>query len=642
MEDGHEPGAQLSAKGATPAERQPSAEVSDLPTKILEITLAVLLHKDEERILELIGQAMVDLFPIKKLAIYRTDPATSAWNVCALVGFPEAQAREARKVVYDKDSWKETLRISEKIGFLSYFVPGEYVVIDDYDTAFYEGFPKKIPPRESPDHWHPMDFIDTLLFDKDGKELGCIEILETSDHRKPTSETISKIEIVASIASIAIELSNVWRSQEKLISANSSRAKVFARMLDLATNLVSLREDGLILSGSAEFLAEELGFRNCAAALWDPLENAYRVILSTRDRAPTGTIPKRVVSNDCDPLFRFTDNLFWMPSEQLTDARLGHAPFTDEDRTVMSEMTSAEVPPDEATRRRHDMFAVPLKDRRNGLVAVIYATDRESDVFFEKDLLELMSVFGSIVSLAFRNSGAIGEVVQTNENLEMLNRLLFHDISNHNTAIDFFVTMARRPEATPEQRTVALEKGRKQIELSNELIARVKKLVYIREKGSERLLTVDLVPTLNGLTDEMRESRPDKRLRVTMASDEPTCMVRANELMHDLFQNLLNNAIKYTSGETVDVEIRIARVTEGNREYWDTRISDRGTGIPDDKKEQIFARFAPRVSGGTGIGLGLSIVRSIVDQYGGRVWVEDRVRGDHSAGATFHVLLPTA
>jgi signal transduction histidine kinase len=611
----------------------------DLPGRILEITLAVLLHRDEDKILEIIGQAMVDLFPVKRTAIYLRDPVTSNWHVRYLQGYPEDQAREIRKVVYDRQAWKDTLRIYEPMGMMSYFAPGEYVVIDDYDDCFYRGFPKEIPPRQSIDDWHMMDFIDVMLFDKNGHELGCIEILETADHKKLSAKTISNIEILASIASIAVEMSSLWHSQEAMISANSSRARAFARMLELATRVVTFREGGRIMSEAVEFLRSELQFTGVFGAAWSPAENAFRVLGSEAGEA--GIITRKLAMADCDTTFRFTEELYWVPMEQLSRERMAHAPYDAGSRADIGRLKSEFSLANEVLRRRHDLFVVPLRDRSSQIVGLIYASERKIEEVFEKDLLELMSVFGSMVSLAFRNAGLIGEIVRSNEDLEMLNHLLFHDMSNYNTGMDFYVQMAGNASLPEEQRVQALAKARKQLELSNDLISRIKKLAFIREKGSERMLNVDLVSMLRSLADEIRDSRADKRVTINLHADEQMCMTRANELLHDLFQNLLGNSIKYTPKDTVVVDVRITKVTEQNRDWWDTAIVDYGVGIPDDKKELIFTKFAPRVSGGKGIGLGLSIVKTIVDNYGGRIWVEDRIRGDHSSGSVFHVLLPT-
>jgi len=86
--------------------------------------------------------------------------------------------------------------------------------------------------------------------------------------------------------------------------------------------------------------------------------------------------------------------------------------------------------------------------------------------------------------------------------------------------------------------------------------------------------------------------------------------------------------------------VDLRKTVDAGREWWEVTVADHGVGIPDDKKEMIFQRFAPRLAGSRGIGLGLSIVKSIVERYGGRIWVDDRVKDDHSQGALFHVLLP--
>jgi signal transduction histidine kinase len=73
-------------------------------------------------------------------------------------------------------------------------------------------------------------------------------------------------------------------------------------------------------------------------------------------------------------------------------------------------------------------------------------------------------------------------------------------------------------------------------------------------------------------------------------------------------------------------------------------IEDMGPGIPDDKKHRIFERrySEPTLSGKRSTGLGLSIVRTLVENYGGKVWADDRVRGDYRQGAKFVVELNLA
>ena len=65
-------------------------------------------------------------------------------------------------------------------------------------------------------------------------------------------------------------------------------------------------------------------------------------------------------------------------------------------------------------------------------------------------------------------------------------------------------------------------------------------------------------------------------------------------------------------------------------------IADSGSGISQDKLGRIFQRFF--TTKGDGMGMGLSIARTIVEAHGGRIWAENHIAG----GAVFHVVLPLA
>ena len=99
--------------------------------------------------------------------------------------------------------------------------------------------------------------------------------------------------------------------------------------------------------------------------------------------------------------------------------------------------------------------------------------------------------------------------------------------------------------------------------------------------------------------------------------------------------NLVNNAIKYSpEGGT----ILVGSKRENNTFHF--FIQDHGIGIPTEKLEQVFERYARIESGATryigGTGLGLPIVRQIVETHQGTVWAESTI----GQGSTFHVVLP--
>ncbi|MCK9342613.1 MAG: ATP-binding protein, partial [Massilibacteroides sp.] len=112
--------------------------------------------------------------------------------------------------------------------------------------------------------------------------------------------------------------------------------------------------------------------------------------------------------------------------------------------------------------------------------------------------------------------------------------------------------------------------------------------------------------------------------------------VPADDLLGVVFNNLIGNAIKH-GGPDVKVAVR---VEEQNGEV-QISVEDTGPGVPDEDKKAIFHRYEQQKRG-VGEGLGLYLVQILVERYGGRVWVEDRVPGHPEEGAAFRFTLKKA
>lgn len=126
---------------------------------------------------------------------------------------------------------------------------------------------------------------------------------------------------------------------------------------------------------------------------------------------------------------------------------------------------------------------------------------------------------------------------------------------------------------------------------------------------------------------------PSENIEIIIEDNLPTVFFEITRI-EQIFQNLLNNAIKYMDKPHGNIHIGCNK--EGN--YWKFSVADNGPGIEEkyfEKIFQIFQTLKPRDEVES-TGIGLSIVKKIVEMYGGKVWVESKI----GYGSTFFFTLP--
>jgi PAS domain S-box-containing protein len=227
------------------------------------------------------------------------------------------------------------------------------------------------------------------------------------------------------------------------------------------------------------------------------------------------------------------------------------------------------------------------------------------------------------------------ELKAAKQQAELYLDLMGHDINNmHQIALGYLELAREMPDSGVQGEF--LDKSMEVLQRSTALIGNVRKLQKLQD-GIYRMQDMDLSRLLRDVQKEYG-SVPNKRITLHMNGHEH-CMVRANELLHDVLANLVLNAIKHT-GDKADILMMLDTVKDNNYRHCMVIVEDNGPGIPDEAKEHIFNRALRGTSKASGMGLGLYLVKSLVDSYGGKVWAEDRVHGDHTHGARFVVMLP--
>jgi len=174
------------------------------------------------------------------------------------------------------------------------------------------------------------------------------------------------------------------------------------------------------------------------------------------------------------------------------------------------------------------------------------------------------------------------------------------------------------------------------------LISNVRKLSRLEE--SEVILKpINLSQVLNKSIEHSIISFRERNVDIQVKGLTGDLMISGDELLIDVFDNILNNAIKYTTLEQeIIVEIEISKFRKDNTSYIRVEVKDRGIGIPDDLKKNLFKKSRNTDISRRGMGMGLSLVKTIVEKYGGMIKIKDRIEGDYAKGSNFILLLKEA
>jgi protein-histidine pros-kinase len=212
-----------------------------------------------------------------------------------------------------------------------------------------------------------------------------------------------------------------------------------------------------------------------------------------------------------------------------------------------------------------------------------------------------------------------------------------HDLQNLLAAIGYTMTVLLRTAATTEAER-RMHRCGEVVEGSLASMRRLLRDILEAERMGSAPPQVTVAPQeLAGLIAEtvelMAPLAAEKGVRLELRCEaEPAWALCERERIQQALQNLVGNAIHFTP-DRQRVMIRLWREQDEMR----VAVRDEGRGIPSEQHPYVFERYwRGRGASRHGIGLGLFIVKRLIDAHGGRIWVEDAP----GAGATFVFTLP--
>lgn len=279
---------------------------------------------------------------------------------------------------------------------------------------------------------------------------------------------------------------------------------------------------------------------------------------------------------------------------------------------------------------------VMLLSARAGEETILEGLDTGADDYLVKPFSarELIARLRTHVQIALIRRKSALELESANRELEAFNYSVSHDLMAPLRAIQGFSTVLLEDYGDKLD-----ENGRSDLKRICTAAQRMKQLIddlfaLARFSRAElHRVRTDLSALALGVVADLRKEEPGRSVEISIT---PGLVVQADTgLLRAVLENLLRNAWKFTSKQAAArIEFGTGESVEEKRIFF---VRDNGAGFDMAYAQNLFAPFQRlhRQSEFAGTGIGLSIVRRIVNRHGGRIWAEGAVNG----GATFRFTL---
>lgn len=217
-------------------------------------------------------------------------------------------------------------------------------------------------------------------------------------------------------------------------------------------------------------------------------------------------------------------------------------------------------------------------------------------------------------------------------------RVAAHDLRSPLSVVAGFVQLLKQDDLTPQERVLAFDSIDSALRKMQHIVDNILSLQRVEALAQQATERVDLSDIAAGVYHEFEMAAQDKRQQLSLSlPDGPVFVLADRVYLAEALTNLVGNALKYTP-EGGQIEVRLG--TDGENARFEVR--DTGYGIPPDEMERLFQPFSrittPETAAIDGTGLGLFLVKSAVERFGGRTEVESV----YGQGSRFGFTLPLA
>ncbi|HEX5891991.1 MAG TPA: HAMP domain-containing sensor histidine kinase, partial [Nitrososphaeraceae archaeon] len=312
-------------------------------------------------------------------------------------------------------------------------------------------------------------------------------------------------------------------------------------------------------------------------------------------------------------------------------------------------------------RDKHDIFSFSIDVHHYDKENKDYNEDKNknsiftvNDWLYSKDV-SLVKNSVSCFDIVWEEKENYDKMIEEKKHSDLLVDLITHDIGNYHqviqTSLGLVIFLLEKNKASvlslqdSEKIFSYLTTAKNALMKSRSLVDNIRRLERLYGQKDLKLILRNLPEAINNAYSTIEQTLYDnnpygKKISISMTHGHAMDInIMAEDLLDEIFINLFSNSVKYTDSSEVKIDVMIKDYFIAEAKHWMITISDYGKGIPDSMKKELFERFYYKAKGS---GLGLSIVRALVERYRGKIWVGDRVYKDYTKGTTFGMIFPAA
>ena len=589
--------------------------------RIFELTSELLHPEYIDALLKRICESVREIFGFDLVGISILDESRGVFALKAFAGYTAEEERELMQseMLFEKETVLRDFVDECKIGNITYYVPVEKKRAAPEEFVLVRHPEAARMPRAAPGSWHELDLLYFALYNRKDEFIGYLQVDYPADGKVPDARTVEEIELFASLATVGIENSTMFRQMQRLVEENETKTNRTMRLLSLIRSVLRVDDLDIVLQKVSDTMSETFGFRKTSVSMFS--KNSPRVTIHSmtgyteeeENIVRNSTILKDVVLADFKEEFRVTRTGYFVPGESQGDGS----------SFVFIESPERVIEPRKSPDSWHelDLVCFAMYDRNGTMLGYIQLDYPVDGKIPTKETMEAMEAFSSIATIAVENSKMYEDLDVAKTQVSMYLDILTHDVGNLVNPVNAYLEILMATTQLNPVQYKYMSSAQEAAKSIIHLLRNVRRSAQMLESTGIELVPVNLSKSIRQTASDARSAYLGKTIEIRQSLPPQDQWVMADSLMDEIFYNLLTNAIKYDEHEEVAVDISVEAIEIDGKKVARIKISDHGIGIPDEHKDKVFSREfkkimksersavqKPRVAG-----LGLPLVKSLVD-----------------------------